>query len=49
MRNDGTKEAGVQAVVWLRGMVRNLWERRRAEALNGQDWVDLVDAFLAFV
>lgn len=49
VRNDGTGEAGRKAVVWLRGGVRGLWEKRRAGTLNGQDWVDFVDAFLAFV
>ncbi|KAF2451698.1 hypothetical protein P171DRAFT_478729 [Karstenula rhodostoma CBS 690.94] len=49
VRNDGTGEAAETALGWLRGNVAVLWERRRAGTLNGQDWVDFVDAFLAFV
>ncbi|KAL1593268.1 hypothetical protein SLS60_010876 [Paraconiothyrium brasiliense] len=48
VRNDGTKAAAEMAVGWLQKSVAGLWERRRAGTLNGQDWVDFVDAFLAF-
>jgi hypothetical protein len=49
LRNDGTKEAGEEARAYLAGIVRGLWEKRRAGTLNGQDWVNLVDRFLAKV
>lgn len=48
VRNEGTPLAGEQARTHLAGMVARLWERRRAGVLNGQDWVDMVDDFLAF-
>ncbi|OAG09872.1 uncharacterized protein CC84DRAFT_1160919 [Paraphaeosphaeria sporulosa] len=49
VRNDGTREAAETALRWLRGNAGVLWEKRREKTLNGQDWVDFVDAFLAFV
>ncbi|KAF2796400.1 hypothetical protein K505DRAFT_323338 [Melanomma pulvis-pyrius CBS 109.77] len=47
-RNDGTKEAGEKAKAFLGKMVEGLWEKRRAGTLNGQDWVNMVEAFLSF-
>ncbi|PSN62065.1 hypothetical protein BS50DRAFT_503159 [Corynespora cassiicola Philippines] len=47
-RNDGTPEAGEKARVHLAKLVEGLWEKRRAGTLNGQDWVNMVDQFLAF-
>jgi hypothetical protein len=48
VRCDGTKEAGEEARVYLAEMVARLWEKRRTGTLNGQDWVWMVDDFLAF-
>ncbi|KAF1993232.1 hypothetical protein P154DRAFT_450740 [Amniculicola lignicola CBS 123094] len=48
-RNDGTMEAGEEARGKLEGLVRPLWEKRKAGTLNGQDWVNMVDAFLRVV
>ncbi|KAF1966030.1 hypothetical protein BU23DRAFT_545085 [Bimuria novae-zelandiae CBS 107.79] len=48
VRNDGTKEAGEQAAAWLQKNVAGIWEKRQVGTLNGQDWVDFVDEFLAF-
>ncbi|KAF2241012.1 hypothetical protein BU26DRAFT_185949 [Trematosphaeria pertusa] len=48
VRNDGTKGAGEDARKFLAKMVEGLWEKRRTGTLNGQDWVNMVDAFLAF-
>ncbi|CAO2654681.1 Nn.00g114140.m01.CDS01 [Neocucurbitaria sp. VM-36] len=49
VRNDGTKEAGEKARVYLEKLVAGLWEKRRAGTLNGQDWVTMVDKFVAFI
>jgi hypothetical protein len=49
VRNDGTYEAGEKARVQLSKLVYGLWEKRRTGALNAQDWVDVVDAFMRFV
>jgi len=49
MRNDGTKEAGEKARMFLGGLAAGLWEKRRVGTLNGQDWVTAVDQFLDFV
>jgi hypothetical protein len=49
VRNDGTHEAGEKARVQLSKLVYGLWEKRRTGALNAQDWVDVVDAFMRFV
>ncbi|KAF2690546.1 hypothetical protein K458DRAFT_383653 [Lentithecium fluviatile CBS 122367] len=48
VRNDGTRQAGEDARVYLEKMVNGLWEKRREGSLNGQDWVDMVDRFLTF-
>lgn len=48
-RNDGTSEAGEKGRVQLEKMVEGLWQKRRDGTLNGQDWISLVDGFLAFV
>jgi hypothetical protein len=47
-RNDGTKEAGETARLYLAKLTEGLWEKRRVGELNGQDWVDLVNSFLGF-
>ncbi|CAI6342139.1 unnamed protein product [Periconia digitata] len=49
VRCDGTKEAGEEARVYLAKMVARLWEKRSMGTLNGQDWINMVDDFLAFV
>ncbi|KAH7115941.1 hypothetical protein B0J11DRAFT_593612 [Dendryphion nanum] len=46
LRNDGTGESGAVAKAGLEKLVVPMWERRKAGVLNGQDWVDMVDAFL---
>lgn len=48
-RNDGTADAGEKGRAQLEKMVQGLWEKRRDGSLNGQDWISLVDGFLAFV
>jgi hypothetical protein len=48
VRNDGSRESGEKAKVFLAGLVRGMWEKRKAGTLNGQDWVDMVDRFLTF-
>jgi hypothetical protein len=48
VRNDGTAAAGEAARKQLAAKVAGLWEKRRTGTLNGQDWVTLVDEFLAF-
>ncbi|KAF2467593.1 uncharacterized protein BDR25DRAFT_233864 [Lindgomyces ingoldianus] len=48
LRNDGTKDAGEKARLYLQKLVTGLWEKRARGTLNGQDWVDLVDQFLGF-
>lgn len=49
LRNDGTREAGEKARIYLAALVAGLWEKRRTGTLNGQDWVNMVDQFLTFV
>lgn len=49
VRNDGTKEAGEKARIYLGNMVEGLWEKRRNGTLNGQDWISMVDDFITFI
>jgi hypothetical protein len=49
VRNDGSKEAGEMAKIQLSKMVAGLWEKRRIGKLNGQDWITMVDEFIAFI
>ena len=49
VRNDGTREKGEVARLWLETMVEGLWEKRKAGILNGQDWVTTVDTFITFI
>ncbi|KAH9874380.1 hypothetical protein IAQ61_003569 [Plenodomus lingam] len=49
LRNDGTTEAGEKAIVFLRKLVQDIWEKRQAGTLNGQDWISMVDGFITFV
>ncbi|KAF2871776.1 hypothetical protein BDV95DRAFT_572790 [Massariosphaeria phaeospora] len=48
VRCDGSRENGEKGRVHLEKLVAGLWGKRRAGTLNGQDWVDAVDSFLAF-
>ncbi|KAF2009981.1 hypothetical protein BU24DRAFT_68744 [Aaosphaeria arxii CBS 175.79] len=47
LRNDGTAASGELARFQLSKLVVGIWEKRQAGTLNGQDWVNLVDRFLA--
>ena len=49
VRNDGTNEAGAKAKDYLSKLVEGLWTKRQAGALNGQDWISMVDTFLDFI
>ncbi|KAF2031548.1 hypothetical protein EK21DRAFT_62976 [Setomelanomma holmii] len=49
MRNDGTQEAGETGRAYLAKKVEELWDKRRAGTLNGQDWVNMVDNFITFI
>ncbi|OSS45209.1 hypothetical protein B5807_09310 [Epicoccum nigrum] len=49
IRNDGGVEAGEVGRRKLEGLVGEVWAKRRDGRLEGQDWIGLVDGFLAFV
>lgn len=49
LRNDGTVEAGEKALAYLSKIVADLWGKRQAGTLNGQDWINMVDDFISFV
>jgi hypothetical protein len=49
LRNDGTREAGEQARIYLGKLVEGLWQKRRTGTLTAQDWVTMVDHFLEFI
>lgn len=49
VRNDGTREAGAQATLYLAKLVSGLWSKRQNGTLNGQDWLYMVDDFIYFI
>lgn len=48
MRCDGSVDAGEQARACLRGLVQPVWKKRQEGRLRGEDFVEMVDAFLGY-